>query len=48
MRYAHITHAYAGAGKASIGGKQTLPAQILGIDRVSLWRRLKRYRLDLL
>jgi transcriptional regulator with PAS, ATPase and Fis domain len=25
------------------GGNQTLAAQILGIDRVSLWRKLKRY-----
>ncbi|MRR49739.1 MAG: sigma-54-dependent Fis family transcriptional regulator [Rhodocyclaceae bacterium] len=29
------------------GGNQTLAAQILGIDRVSLWRKLKRYQLDL-
>ncbi len=28
------------------GGNQTLAAQILGIDRVSLWRKLKRYELD--
>jgi len=27
-------------------GNQTLAAQILGIDRVSLWRKLKRYRLE--
>jgi DNA-binding NtrC family response regulator len=26
-------------------GNQTLAAQTLGIDRVSLWRKLKRYRL---
>lgn len=26
-----------------VGGNQTLAAQILGIDRVSLWRKLKRY-----
>ena len=30
------------------GGNQTLAAQILGIDRVSLWRKLKRHQLDLL
>ncbi len=30
------------------GGNQTLAAQILGIDRVSLWRKLKRYQFDLL
>ena len=30
------------------GGNQTLAAQILGIDRVSLWRKLKRYQLDML
>lgn len=30
------------------GGNQTLAAQILGIDRVSLWRKLKRYQSDLL
>lgn len=28
------------------GGNQTLAAQILGIDRVSLWRKLKRYDLE--
>ena len=28
-------------------GNQTLAAQILGIDRVSLWRKLKRYQLDM-
>jgi DNA-binding NtrC family response regulator len=28
------------------GGNQTLAAQILGIDRVSLWRKLKRYELS--
>jgi DNA-binding NtrC family response regulator len=27
-------------------GNQTLAAQILGIDRVSLWRKLKRYNLE--
>ena len=30
------------------GGNQTLAAQILGIDRVSLWRKLKRYQFDML
>lgn len=30
------------------GGNQTLASQILGIDRVSLWRKLKRYQLDML
>lgn len=30
------------------GGNQTLAAQILGIDRVSLWRKLKRYQLETL
>lgn len=29
------------------GGNQTLAAQILGIDRVSLWRKLKRYELEI-
>ena len=28
------------------GGNQTLAAQLLGIDRVSLWRKLKRYELE--
>jgi len=28
------------------GGNQTLAAQMLGIDRVSLWRKLKRYELE--
>ncbi|MFA7096375.1 MAG: sigma-54 dependent transcriptional regulator [Gammaproteobacteria bacterium] len=27
-------------------GNQTLAAQLLGIDRVSLWRKLKRYEMD--
>jgi DNA-binding NtrC family response regulator len=31
---------------AEAGGNQTLAAQILGIDRVSLWRKLKRYQLE--
>jgi len=30
---------------AEAGGNQTLAAQILGIDRVSLWRKLKRYQM---
>lgn len=29
------------------GGNQSQAAQILGIDRVSLWRKLKRYELEL-
>jgi DNA-binding NtrC family response regulator len=29
-----------------VGGNKTLTAQILGIDRVSLWRKLKRYGLE--
>lgn len=29
------------------GGNQTLAAQVLGIDRVSLWRKLKRYELEM-
>lgn len=33
---------------AEAGGNQTLAAQILGIDRVSLWRKLKRYQLETL
>jgi transcriptional regulator of acetoin/glycerol metabolism len=28
------------------GGNRSQAAQILGIDRASLWRKLKRYRLD--
>jgi len=28
------------------GGNQTLAAQLLGIDRVSLWRKLKRYEVE--
>jgi DNA-binding NtrC family response regulator len=31
---------------AEAGGNQSLAAQILGIDRVSLWRKLKRYELE--
>lgn len=29
-----------------VGGNKTLASQMLGIDRVSLWRKLKKYRLD--
>ena len=29
------------------GGNQTVAAQVLGIDRVSLWRKLKRYELEM-
>lgn len=29
-----------------VGGNKTLAAQVLGIDRVSLWRKLKRYGLE--
>lgn len=29
-----------------VGGNKTLAAQALGIDRVSLWRKLKKYGLD--
>lgn len=29
-----------------VGGNKTTAAQILGIDRVSLWRKLKKYGLD--
>jgi DNA-binding NtrC family response regulator len=28
------------------GGNQTMAAQLLGIDRVSLWRKLKRYEVE--
>jgi transcriptional regulator with PAS, ATPase and Fis domain len=28
------------------GGNRTLAAQQLGIDRVSLWRKLKKYGLE--
>jgi len=28
------------------GGNQTHAAQLLGIDRVSLWRKLKRYEME--
>lgn len=31
---------------AETGGNKTLAAQILGIDRVSLWRKLKKYGLE--
>jgi len=30
-----------------VGGNKTLAAQILGIDRVSLWRKLKKYGLEI-
>ncbi len=29
-----------------VGGNKTLAAQVLGIDRVSLWRKLKKYGFD--
>jgi transcriptional regulator with PAS, ATPase and Fis domain len=29
-----------------VAGNKTLAAQILGIDRVSLWRKLKKYGLE--
>jgi transcriptional regulator with PAS, ATPase and Fis domain len=29
-----------------VGGNKTIAAQILGIDRVSLWRKLKKYGLE--
>ncbi len=29
-----------------VGGNKTLAAQLLGIDRVSLWRKLKRYGME--
>ena len=28
------------------GGNKSLAAETLGIDRVSLWRKIKRYRLE--
>jgi len=31
---------------SEVGGNKTLAAQTLGIDRVSLWRKLKRYGLE--
>ncbi len=31
---------------SEVGGNKTLAAQVLGIDRVSLWRKLKKYGLD--
>lgn len=30
---------------AHVGGNKTKPTEILGVDRVSLWRKLKRYGL---
>jgi DNA-binding protein Fis len=29
-----------------VGGNRTMAAQLLGIDRVSLWRKLKKFGLE--
>jgi len=29
-----------------VGGNKTIAAQILGIDHISLWRKLKEYGLE--
>jgi DNA-binding protein Fis len=29
-----------------VGGNKTLASQILGIDRVSLWRKLKKFGIE--
>jgi DNA-binding protein Fis len=29
-----------------VGGNKTLASEIIGIDRVSLWRKLKKYGLE--
>jgi DNA-binding protein Fis len=34
------------SGCSEVGGNKTLAAQILGIDRVSLWRKLKKYGME--
>jgi DNA-binding NtrC family response regulator len=39
-------HDYIGWVLQEAGGNQTLAAQLLGIDRVSLWRKLKRYAVE--
>ena len=39
-------HDYIGWVLQEAGGNQTLAAQLLGIDRVSLWRKLKRYEVE--
>ncbi len=41
--YVPITHAYASAGKNSIGSSRLLVVRIPDVERVSLWRELKRY-----
>jgi len=38
MERLHILHAL-----EHTGGNRALAAQLLGIDRVSLWRKLRRY-----
>ncbi len=37
---------YIGEVLEEVGGNKTRAAEILGIDRVSLWRKLKRYEMD--
>jgi transcriptional regulator with PAS, ATPase and Fis domain len=37
---------YIGWVLEQVKGNKTRAAEILGIDRVSLWRKLKRYHLD--
>ena len=37
---------YIQCGLKETGGNKTMAANILGIDRVSLWRKIKRYALE--
>jgi len=44
MGFATLYPSYA---LSEANGNQTVAAQILGIDRVSLWRKLKKYQLEM-
>ncbi|MES9861717.1 MAG: helix-turn-helix domain-containing protein [Candidatus Thiodiazotropha sp. LLP2] len=44
--YTGATESRAGLNEAASGGNRTKAAKALGIDRVSLWRKLEKYGMD--